>query len=87
VHHRSIGRLAWIEPKLLQQAPNADAGSLVTDANPHRAILVMNAHGDHRPLEARVGHSRHRQEKFAGQEGGLTRHARTMGRSRVSSNT
>ena len=41
-----------------------------------RAIFVVNAHRDHRALEARVGHSRHRQQQLAGQEGRLFRHMR-----------
>jgi len=35
----------------------------------------MDAQGDHGALEARIGHSRHRQEQLAGQEGRLTSHA------------
>ena len=45
-------------------------GALVADADPDRAILVMDAHRDDRALETRVGHSRHRQQQLAGQESG-----------------
>ena len=42
-----------------------DAGALVADADADRAILVVDAHGDHRTLEARIGHAGHRQQQLA----------------------
>ena len=51
------------------------ARCLIIDADPHRSILVVDAQGDDRALEPRVGHSRHRQQQLAGQEGRLVGHA------------
>jgi hypothetical protein len=71
---RAVGRLARVDVELAQEAAQADPGALVADADPDRAIFVMDAHRDHRPLEARVGHSRHRQQQLAGQETRLLDH-------------
>ncbi len=68
VMDRAIGRLARIDVELLEQSAEADPGALVADADPDGAVLVMDAERDHRPLEARIGHSRHRQQQLAGQE-------------------
>ena len=40
----------------------------MADADADRAIFVVDAQRDHRALEARIGHSRHRQQQLAGQE-------------------
>ena len=58
--------------ELLEQAANADAGALVTDADADRAILVVDAHRDHRPLEARIADAGHGQQQLAGQEARLS---------------
>jgi hypothetical protein len=73
---RAFGRFARLNIELPEQLAEADARALVADADPDGAILVMDAHGDHRPLEPWVGHSRHCQQQFAGQERGLLRHSR-----------
>jgi len=57
----------------------------VADADPDRAVFVMNAHCDDRPLKAGVGHSRHGEEQLAGQEGRLLNHGSTMVRGARSS--
>ena len=54
-------------------------GALVADADPDGAILVMDAHCDHRSLEARVGHARHRQQQLAGEKRRLLNHRRDNG--------
>jgi hypothetical protein len=53
---------------LFEQAANSDSGSLVTDADAHCAIFVVDAHGDHGALEARIANAWHGQEQLAGQE-------------------
>ena len=73
-----VGCLRWIDVELLQQPAKADAGALVADADADRTIFVVHAHGDHGALEPRVGHSRHRQQQLAGQEGRLINHMATM---------
>jgi hypothetical protein len=65
---RAIGRFSGIDPKLFQKRAKAKAGPLVTDTDAHGAILVVDAHGDYRSLEARVGHSRHGQKQLAREE-------------------
>jgi hypothetical protein len=65
---RAIGRFSGIDSELLQKGPEAKPRPLVADSNSDRAILVMNAHGDHCSFEARVGHARHGQKQLAGQE-------------------
>ena len=67
---RAVGRFAGIDVELAKQAAKTDPGALVADADTDRALLVMRTHRDHRPLESRVGHARHRQQQFAGEEGG-----------------
>jgi hypothetical protein len=47
----------------------------MADSNSDRAVLVVDAHRDDRALEARIRHSRHRQEQLAGQESRLLNHA------------
>jgi hypothetical protein len=71
----AVGRLSGIEVELLQQSAKADSGALVPDADPDCSVFVMDAHCDHRPFEARVSHSWHRQEQLAGQESGILNHA------------
>ncbi len=68
---RAVRRLPRLQPQLLQETAQAKAGPLVADPDADGAVLVMRADGDHRPLEARIGHSRHGQEKLAGQKGRL----------------
>jgi hypothetical protein len=68
MQHRPVGRLAWVQTKLFEEAADADPGALVPDPDPDRSILVMDAHYDHRPLEARVANAGHRQQQFSGQE-------------------
>ena len=79
----AVGSLARVQIELLQKSPKADARSLVPDADSNGAIFVMNAHGDHGALEARVRHSGHRQKQLAGQEGRFISHSPTMSRSRA----
>ena len=62
-----------------KQRAKGDPGALVSDADPDRAIFVVDAQGDDRTFEARIGHSRHRQEQFAGQETRLLDHANDNG--------
>ena len=69
--------------ELLEQRAEADAGALVADADADRAILVMDAHRDHRPLEARVGHARHGEQQLAGQEARLVHRPLTMAAARA----
>jgi hypothetical protein len=79
---RDVGSLAGINLELLEQTPKADARALVADPDADRAILIMHAQGDHRPLEARISHPGHCQEQLAGEEGRLVGHAATMVRGR-----
>ncbi len=87
VVHGAVWRLARIQLELPQQAAEADAGALVADADPDRAILVMDAERDDRALEPRVGHSRHREQQLAGQIGRLIGHRSTMRRGSGTSKT
>jgi len=57
----------------------------MADADPNRAIVVVDADGDHRPLEPGIGHPRHCEQQFAGEEGRLI-HPPNMDSRRGSSN-
>jgi hypothetical protein len=85
--HSAIRRLARIDFELAKQGPEANARPLMTNPDSDRAILIVDAQGNHRPLEARIGHSRHRQQQFAGQKRGRLRHKGTMGRQAAPGNT
>jgi hypothetical protein len=74
-----IRSLAGVEVELLQECPEFQAGPFVANSHSDGPILVMDAHRDHGPLEPRVGHSRHRQEKFSGEERSAL-HSDMMGR-------
>jgi hypothetical protein len=78
--YRAIRRLARIDLELLEEPAKADPGPLVANSDSDCAVLVVHAQRDHGPLEARVGHSGHRQEKLSGQEGRRMRHKATMRR-------
>jgi hypothetical protein len=71
----AVRRLVRLDLELPQQAAKADPRALVPDADPDCSVFVMDAHCDHRPFEARVSHSWHRQEQLAGQESGILNHA------------
>ena len=49
---------------------------------PIGTILVVHAKRDHGALKSRVGHPRHGQEEFAGQETGLISHRSDNGTAR-----
>lgn len=83
----AIGRLARIDLELPEQPAKADARSLVANPHSNGAILVVDAQRNDRALEPRVGHPRHRQQQFAGQESGRLRHLATMGRQAAPDNT
>ena len=68
---RPVRCRARIDVELFQQAAEADAGAGVTDADADRAILVMDAQGDHRPLEPRIGHPGHCKQQLARKKGRL----------------
>ena len=87
VMDRAIRRICRIDIELSKQHTKADAGPLVADSDPDGAIFVVHAQCNDRALEARIGHSRHCQQQFAGQERGLLRHSATMGRPAASGNT
>src|SRR5690349_9800715 len=72
--HRAVRRFARLEIQLAEESTEADPRALVPDADPDRAILVVDAHCDHRALEPRVGHARHRQEELARKESWLIGH-------------
>jgi hypothetical protein len=74
VMNGTIGRLAGFNIQLSKQAPEGDSCTLVADANPNGAIFIMDAHCDHGPLKARIGHSRHCQQQLAGEEIRLLHH-------------
>jgi hypothetical protein len=69
VMDRAVGRLAGVDLELLQQRAETQPGPLMPDPNSDRAIVVVDAHRDHCPLEAGVGHSGHRQKQLAGKKG------------------
>jgi hypothetical protein len=62
VEHGPVGRLPRVDAELIEQPANPDPGSLVTDADPDRSILVMDAHRDHRPFETRIADAGHGQQ-------------------------
>ena len=68
VMDRSVGRFAGIDVELFEQSAKPQARALVADADADRAVFVVNAQRNHRPLEARVGHAGHRQQQLAGKE-------------------
>jgi hypothetical protein len=65
---RRVGGLARIETQLLQQSANADPGALMANADAHRAIFVVDAHGNYGMLKARVTNAGHCQQQLPGQE-------------------
>ncbi len=65
---RAIGRFARLDVQLLKKCAEPHPGPLVADPDPDGAVLVVDANGDHRPLEARVGHPGHRKQQLARQE-------------------
>jgi hypothetical protein len=71
---RAVRRLARVDLELPQQPAEGDSRALVADADPDRAVFVMRAHRDHRPLEPRIRHPGHCQQQLAGQEIGLLDH-------------
>jgi hypothetical protein len=79
----AVGRLARIDLELPKKRSKGHPGALLADANPDRAILVMDAHRDDRPLEPRIGHPGHCQQQLAGKETGLFHHRPTMRRAQL----
>jgi hypothetical protein len=64
----AVRRVPRVDFELLQKRAKAHSGPLVTDTDPDRSILVMDADCDHRPFETGVGHSGHRKQQLARQE-------------------
>jgi hypothetical protein len=60
--HRHVRRFARIDVELLKQGAKAHSCPFVTDTNADGAILVVDANGNHCPLETRIGHSGHRKQ-------------------------
>src|SRR3546814_12003631 len=56
---------ALVDPELFQQRVKADARHDPAEADAERPAVVMDAHGDHRLVEARVGHAGHGQTELA----------------------
>ena len=52
----------------LEQIVEADPRHDPAEADAERAILVMDAHRDHRFLEARIADARHGEQELAGEE-------------------
>jgi hypothetical protein len=63
--YRAVRRLARVQSELFEQAADSDTGSLVAYSNPDCPILVMDAHGNHSVLEARVTDAGHGQQQFS----------------------
>jgi hypothetical protein len=60
--HGAIRCLARFDIELAQQPAKRDPRAFMANTDPDRAIFIMRTHGNHRPLEARVCHSRHCQQ-------------------------
>src|SRR5205085_2307088 len=62
---RNVGREAGIDVHLAKKLVEGEPRNDPPQADAERAILVMDAHRDHRLLEARVADARHCQEELA----------------------
>jgi hypothetical protein len=65
VMNGAIRRLAGVEIQLFQESAEPETRALVADSDSDRAIFVMDAHRNHRPLEARIGHAGHCEQQLA----------------------
>ena len=75
---RRIGRLARRDVELPEQIVEAEPRHHPAEADAERALLVMDAHRDHRFLEARIADARHGEQELAGKEAGRV-HRLTIG--------
>jgi hypothetical protein len=65
MQHRHIGGQTRIDADIFEQTVERDAR--LADADAERALIVVNAHRDHRTVETLVHHARHRQQEPSGQ--------------------
>ena len=63
-----VGRFAGVDVQLLQQIVEAESRHHPPQADAERAFLVMDAHRDHRLLEARIADARHGEQELAAEE-------------------
>ena len=63
-----MGACAGRDLQLLQQIVEAEPRHDPAEADAERALLVMDAHRDHRFLEARIADARHGEQELAAQE-------------------
>jgi hypothetical protein len=66
VVNRLIRRFPRLKPKLFEQAAQSDSGTLVTDADPDRTIVVMDAQCGNASFKAGIGHARHGKKELSG---------------------
>ena len=66
---RAVARTLAVDFELLQQLVDGDLVDQLVDHEPHRPLLVMGAHQDHRAGKARVLHLGHGDEQLAGERG------------------
>ena len=71
-----VRRLARLDVELLQQIVEAEPGHDPAEADAERALLVMDAHRDHRFLEARIADARHGEQELAREEARRVHRAR-----------
>jgi hypothetical protein len=64
----AVRSFARIDFELLKQRAKPHACALLTDADSHGSVFVMDAQSDDGPLETRIGHPRHCKKQFAGKK-------------------
>src|SRR3546814_12226185 len=69
-----------LDLELVEHGADGHPVDRIVDTDPHRAILVMADHRDHRMLETRIADTRQREQQLAGEPGGGTLHMPTMPR-------
>src|SRR3546814_8750144 len=68
--HRRVERVVVRDIELVEHRAARHAADRIGDPDPHRAVLVMADHRDHRMLETGIADARQREQQLAGEPGG-----------------
>jgi hypothetical protein len=71
----TIRRLTRVDIELAKQTAKTDSRTFVANADTNRTVLIVDAHGNDRALEARVRHTRHCEKQLTREERRLINHA------------
>src|SRR3546814_15591727 len=77
---RLVEWFVMFDLELVEHGADGHPVDRIVDTDPHRAILVMADHRDHRMLETRIADTRQREQQLAGEPGGGTLQLPTMRR-------